>query len=147
MDGPTFTAGNEGFIPVAKPDAQGKWVYGIGRDIPAPSDPSNPPTCTPDEAETWFAGTDYPNAVSWAARDVGPQWDGLSDVRKAALSDMAFEMGESGLAEFRSMLLNVRMGYWVSAMTAALQSRWATQVSTRSDKVAHMIGSGAWPAA
>lgn len=143
MTGMEFTRGCEGLVLVAKPDAKGAWVIGIGRDIPAPEAGQSPPTCTEAEAEAWFK-QDYGSATLAAERDLGEAWDGLDEVRRAALTDMAFEMGEAGLAGFHKFLLNVRAGLWFAAEQAGLDSAYAREVSVRADRVLRMIGTGVW---
>lgn len=141
--GAEFTRAQEGFTPVAKPDAKGAWVVGHGHDIP----PSPGLTWTLAEADHQFYFVDYPRAQAQAAEDVGPSWASIDEVRQGSLCDMAFEMGGAGLAEFDDTLAAVRVDDWNKARTAILQSRYATEVSTRADAVAEMLGTGVAPPA
>lgn len=135
---------HEGCLLVAKPDAKSEWVIGIGHDIPAPADPTNPPTCTQEEADAWFS-EDMALARQRAATDAGEAWATLDPVRQAALVDMAFELGGAGLAGFEDMLVAVEASDWSEAKHQALNSKWARQVPTRAAMDATMILTGTWP--
>lgn len=74
-----------------------------------------------------------------------PLYDGLDDVRKAVLCDMAFNMGVGGVLEFHNMLLAIKNKDYRSAAIAMLNSNWAKQVSkNRSMKLFAMMETGEW---
>lgn len=140
MTGPEFTAANEGFRDLAYLDSEGKWTLGFGQHEGI--EPGM--TCTRVQAESWFALA-YGKATDQAQIDLGVRWLGLDEVRKAALVDMAYEMGGTGLAEFGHFLAAMRNENWRLAHDEGLASLWAKQVSTRSAKVCGMVLTGKWP--
>lgn len=69
----------------------------------------------------------------------------FSAPRQGAFTDMAFEMGETGLREFERMIAAAQIGEWQTAAAEALASDWAAQVPARAKQDATMIVSGEWP--
>ena len=141
MTGPDFTRRNEGCCLEAKPDAKGMWAIGWGHDIP----PSPGLTCTQEQADYWFQ-SDYDTATQGAAFDYGLGWRQLDAVRQAALIDMAYEMGRSGLGEFAHLLNALQACDYSEAYTECLNSTYAEEVSNRAHTVALMLKTGEWPA-
>jgi lysozyme len=88
-------------------------------------------------------------AESWAAADLGADaWAKLDVVRKAALTSVAYQMGQAGLGGFPKMLAAVRAGDWQRAHDEALNSEWARwQTPVRGLREANMLLTGQWPAA
>lgn len=83
-------------------------------------------------------------ALPWVAR--------LDDVRQRVLVDMAFNLGLQGLLEFKRTLKAVEEGRYQQAAGMMLESRWASQVGARAERLARMMLTGAdprelWPAA
>ena len=69
----------------------------------------------------------------------------LDPVRYAALVDMAFNLGVSGVLGFKHMWDYIEQGDWENAGLAALNSRWAAQVGFRAEEIAEMLLTGRWP--
>jgi lysozyme len=132
---------HEGLTLVAKPDAKGKWAYGYGHDIPAPS--GSPPSCTEAEAEVML-DADLALATHRAAADV-TTWISLDDVRRAVLIDMAYEIGGAGLAGFHNMLAALQDGHWQEATEQLIYSLLYKEVPTREAMNAQMLLTGQWP--
>jgi GH24 family phage-related lysozyme (muramidase) len=88
-------------------------------------------------------------AEGWAAADLGAEaWAKLDVVRRAALTSMAYQMGQTSLAGFPKMLAAVRVGDWQRAHDEALNSTWARwQTPARALREANMLLTGQWPAA
>ena len=143
MDGPTYTRLCEGFTHVAQPD-NGGHVVGYGFDFVngKPVQPGD--TITEDEAAAYFP-TPYGQAATAARVVVGPCFLGLDVVRKAALTDMTYELGAAGLAQFRHMIMAVNVEQWDTAATACLASVYAAQVPERAARTAYMLRTGLWP--
>lgn len=142
MDGRTFTAQNEGCKLVAYLDSLGKPTLGRGRHEGI----SLGMTCTQEQADDWFNNEDYPAAAGQAMVDVGmTAWYRLDDIRKAALTDMAFEMGETGLSKFVKMIQAVQLADWATASAEAKASLYDQQVPDRAHKVEYMLLNGQWP--
>lgn len=67
-----------------------------------------------------------------AARDNVSNFDGLSDNRQAALTDMAFNLGSEGLSKFKNTIDAVESGDFEKAAEEMADSQWAGQVGNRS---------------
>lgn len=133
---------HEGFTSPAKPDAKGKWVIGWGHDIPPPDGSL---TCTAEEADAWFS-TDVGLATARAVHDAPRSWASLNRPRRAALVDMAFEMGEAGLESFHDMLAAIEAEDWPEAARQGLASEWArTQAPARAKEDMEILLTGEWP--
>ncbi len=142
MDGKTYTALWEGLTLTAKPDAHGKWVIGRGHDIAPPSAPIK---WTLDEADAQYE-RDYASATANAQRVIGiPSWVTIDTIRQAALVDMAFELGASGLAEFSGMLGAVAQRNWQMAHDQCLASKYDSEVPERCTANASILLTGEWP--
>ncbi len=69
-------------------------------------------------------------------------FEGLSDGRKAALIEMAYQMGVDGLKQFHMMLAALWEHENEAAADAALDSKWAKQTPERAKRVSEMIRNG-----
>lgn len=70
------------------------------------------------------------------ARNLAPNFDVLTDDRKAVLVNMAFNLGPN-LGEFRDTLRAVKEGRWADAADSMLQSKWARQVGSRAIRLSY----------
>ncbi|WP_142847222.1 glycoside hydrolase family protein [Telmatospirillum sp. J64-1] len=80
-----------------------------------------------------------------AIAEVHRRWpwaERMSDVRRQALYDMAYNMGVPTLAQFRKMLGAMEAGDYARAAAEALDSLWARQVGQRARRIAQMIREG-----
>lgn len=71
-------------------------------------------------------------------------WTELSDVRKAVLVDMCFNMGIGSLLKFKKFLAALKDGDYQLAASEMLDSRWSKQVGKRSERLAQMMVSNEW---
>ncbi len=76
------------------------------------------------------------------ARFLFPAFDSLSDNRKAALINMSFNMGRARLSAFHNMIEAVNHDDFAEAADQMLQSRWATQVGNRAQRLAKLMREG-----
>lgn len=142
MDGQTFTKQNEGCRLSAYEDTLGNWTIGYGHTGPEVTDGL---IWTQAECETAFED-DYQQAITRAHDDVGNIcWVSLNETRQAALTDMAFEMGGKGLAQFKAMIGYLTHNDFQAASAAALNSKWANEVPVRAKRVALILETGEWP--
>lgn len=74
-----------------------------------------------------------------------PWVDELDDVRRAAMLDLAFNLGVAGLLKFTRTLEYVKAREYALARKALLQSRYATQVGKRARRIGRMLSTGQWP--
>lgn len=71
-----------------------------------------------------------------------PWWKKLNAPRQAALANMAFNLGISGLLRFTHMLNALQSGDWITARDQALNSLWAKQVGARAHRIARQFQTG-----
>jgi lysozyme len=64
--------------------------------------------------------------------------------REWVLVNMAFNMGISGLLEFRQMLEAYRAGDYAKAAQEMLNSKWETQVGDRAHRLSRQMETGEW---
>lgn len=104
---------------------------------------SNFPVASPAQVEAWFAA-DYATAVQECQQVFGPAWDTFNSARQAAFIDMAFEMGEHGLANFHGMIAATKINDWAKAGVEAEDSLWDRQVPHRASHDVALIQTGDW---
>ena len=68
-----------------------------------------------------------------------PVFEKLSDNRKIVLTDMCFNLGYSGLCQFKNMLRALDEDRFADAADAMLASKWAKQVGNRALKLHEMM--------
>ena len=68
----------------------------------------------------------------------------LSDVRKAVLLNMSFQLGVAGLMGFKNTLAKIEAGDYEGASNSMLQSKWATQTPARAKRMAEQMRAGTW---
>ena len=66
----------------------------------------------------------------------------LSETRQRALTNMAFNLGINGLLGFKNTIVLLQTGKFDDAAKALLNSKWATQVGNRANRIALMIKEG-----
>jgi lysozyme len=110
-------------------DTVGVPTIGIGRNLEDPG-------LSDDEIEYLFAN-DMQRAHETAS--AYSYWDTLTDTRKAALIDMAFQLGPSRLAGFVNMHRALALGDYVRAAIECFDSLYAKQVPDRANEIASMI--------
>ena len=73
---------------------------------------------------------------------VHPCFKDLDAVRQLILMDMAFNMGVPRLCKFKKMWAAIHEDDFSTAAKEMMDSRWATQVKSRADKLANMMHNG-----
>jgi lysozyme len=116
-------------------DSVGKVTIGVGRNLTDVG-------ISQDEADTLLQH-DIVN-TSQALRVNLPWTEALDDVRRAALVNMAFNLGIHGLLGFKHFLEDVQSGKWQDAASEMLSSKWAEQVGARAHRLAQQIETGEW---
>lgn len=75
-----------------------------------------------------------------------PRWEALGAARQAALLDMHFALGASGIREFHQTLTALLNQQWDDAAAALLASKWAKdEAPTRAQEDAQIIREGVFP--
>lgn len=71
-----------------------------------------------------------------ACRKIFPDFDSISGPRKAVLANMAFNLGETRLRSFKKMVAAVVAKDYKQASLEMLNSKWASQVKQRANRLA-----------
>nr|4U14_A Chain A, Muscarinic acetylcholine receptor M3,Endolysin,Muscarinic acetylcholine receptor M3 [synthetic construct] len=102
---------------------------------------------TKDEAEKLF-NQDVDAAVRGILRNakLKPVYDSLDAVRRCALINMVFQMGETGVAGFTNSLRMLQQKRWDEAAVNLAKSRWYNQCPNRAKRVITTFRTGTWDA-
>lgn len=114
-------------------DTVGKLTVGIGRNL--------------DDV-----GISNAEAMALLANDIAnvsakldanlPWWRNMTDARQQALSNMTFNMGIGTVLTFKQTLGLMQSGMYAAAADAMLQSKWASQVGARAQRIAMQMRNG-----
>ena len=137
-----YTKLNEGLRLACYIDSRGVPTIGYGCTGPGIIPGA---TWTQEQADSQFAER-YSQAQAAAQVALGlGAWSQLDEVRQAALTDMAFQLGGAGLRRFQQMLAAVRASAWQMAHDECLESAYAKQTPARCFRTAQMLLTGNWP--
>lgn len=115
-------------------DTHGNITIGVGHNLTSKG-------ITPEVREMLLS-RDVDEAIS-VCRALIHNFDLLSDSRKEAFANMAFNMGFVRFSGFRKMIEAAEAGDFETAAAQALDSRWAHQVGEgRSGRIADKIREG-----
>ena len=127
---------HEGFVSHAYQDSRGFWTIGFGRLV----DQRLGGGITLDEGLVLLRN-DITKVEHEVARSFA-WFDGLDEIRRRVVLDMAFNLGLTKLLKFRNTLAAVGRGDWRAAADGMRASLWATQVGDRAERLARMMESG-----
>jgi len=120
---------HEGLRRTAYQDTEGYWTIGVGRLIDAQRGGGI------TEAEAMHL-LDNDIAKVCARLDTElPWWRTRPDSVQRGMANMAFQLGVSGLLDFKRMLACLQAGDYEGAKREALDSKWATQTPNRAAAV------------
>jgi lysozyme len=68
----------------------------------------------------------------------------LDEARRGVLCNMAFNLGIGGLLKFVKMLKHAEAHNWSAAAKEMRDSKWATQVGPRAERLAIQMETGTW---
>lgn len=114
-------------------DTVGKTTVGVGRNLTDKG-------LSPDEI-SYLLENDMRDAEA-DARSLLANFDRLSDVRKAVVCNMAFNLGLKRFAGFRNTLKAIDEGRYDDAARGMLASKWARQVKGRAVRLAEQMRKG-----
>jgi lysozyme len=113
-------------------DTVGKWTIGIGRNLD----------------DKGISRTEALMMVENDVTEVEQQlkqlacWSGLTELRQRVLAEMAFQLGNAGLLEFRKMFAAIESGDFDKAADEMLDSHWHQQTPGRAITLARMMQHG-----
>lgn len=119
-------------------DHLGYWTIGVGRLI----DERRGGGLTDDEIDYLLANDIARKTAEIEA--VLPWAKSLDEVRRAVLIAMAFQMGVTGMLQFKTALAHARLGDYKGAASSMLDSRWARQTPARAQRMAKQMETGQW---
>jgi lysozyme len=124
---------DEGYRQKPYRDTVGKLTIGVGRNLD---------DIGVNDAEiSLMLDNDIARAEAAAYRLV-PTFEDLSDVRKAVIVNMAFNLGERTLGGFHDTLQAIAEQRWEDAADHMLESHWASQVGARAQRLAQAMRDG-----
>jgi len=126
---------DEGVCEKPYRDTVGKLTAGVGRNM-------DDVGLRPEEIQLMLK-----NDVADAAYDLDtryPWWRTMTPARQNALANMCFNLGIVRLSGFKSMLAHLAKGQYDQAATEALNSKWATQVGDRAQRIAELFRKGVY---
>lgn len=116
-------------------DSVGKLTIGVGRNL-------DDVGISADEADI-FLQNDIQKATDSLLAQL-PWVTQLDEVRQAVLINMTFNMGLSGLLQFRNTLKMIQSGDYSGASKEMLNSVWAKQVGPRAQRLSLQLETGEW---
>ena len=120
-------------------DSEGYWTIGIGRLVDARVPGAG---LRPAEIDMLFENDVISRELELAK--LFPWVMKLDDARKAAVTNMSFQLGMPRFSGFKRMLAALRDERWAEAETHALDSLWARQTPKRAKRVARQLATGEW---
>ncbi len=115
-------------------DSVGKLTIGVGRNLDDVG--------ISEEEALSLLDHDIGNVLQGLERE--PVFHTLSELRRAVLTDMAFNLGLAGLKEFRLMYAALADADFERAAAEMLDSTWAGQVGRRAKRLAKMMAEDRW---
>lgn len=128
----TIIKRHEGYTKFPKPDAKNSIEIGYGTNLTLRG-------ISPGEAD-WLLMQDVNRLEGWLSSF--PFFDGLSANRKAALLDMAYDVGDEGIDQFGKMIGWLLHGDFEHAALEMLDSAWAREVPSRAQDDAQLMRQG-----
>jgi len=133
-------------------DSKGNLTIGIGFNLNRPdanarlknvgADPklirSGKAKLTEQQIDTLYK-EDLNKAKNSAKKLVSKTWSELPKGVQGVLTEMAFNLGEGGLAEFKNTLSYIEDKRFKLAAQSMLKSKWARQVGSRAKRLANII--------
>lgn len=71
-------------------------------------------------------------------------WQSIDEVRRGVIVCMAFQLGTTGVANFKKMGAALRIRDYNTAAMESLDSTWAKQTPARAQRMAKIMRTGLW---
>ena len=117
-------------------DHLGYPTFGIGHLVVEGDEEHGKPVGTPvseDRVNAVFE-SDVQKFVS-ESKKVFPNLDDLPEEAQQVIVNMCFNMGDPRLSKFKKFIAAVNDGNWSTAAVEMMDSRWATQVGKRAERL------------
>ena len=124
---------DEGVRLMPYKDSVGKLTIGVGRNLTDDG-------ISEDEMELLLKND--VNHAGVTAAFLFNFTDEISDARKAALCNLAFNLGEKTLSTFKTFIDFVLARNWPAAADDLIQTRYATEVGPRAQRICNTLRSG-----
>lgn len=123
---------HEGFRGQMYKCSEGYWTIGYGLNLEADG-------ITKEEAEIILVNRiirclDDLESFRW--------WEGLNDARKAAITNMRYQLGATGFRKFKKTLQYLELSLFAHAANEMLNSLWAKQTPNRAADISKIIRDG-----
>ena len=128
----------EGAESCAYQDSLGFWTIGVGRLID-----SRKGGGLSNEEIDMLLDNDIKRNYEAVLKAL-PWMEKLSDQSQAVLIEMAFQMGVSGLLQFKRTLGSIEDGQYGEAAVEMLESKWAKQTPKRAYRMALQMETDEW---
>ena len=115
-------------------DTVGKLTIGVGRNL-------DDVGISEDEA-LYLLNNDIKKAKEDVKKVFGEMFYELDSIRQAVLIDMMFNLGLPRFLTFRKFIQAVKEKDFKKASIEMLNSRWATQVKKRAERLSYMMRTG-----
>jgi lysozyme len=122
----------------AYPDSEGYWTIGVGRLI----DQRKGGGISHEEA-MYLLANDISSVRSKLMEQL-PWIADLDEARQGVLENMCYNLGIHGLLGFKNTLSLIQNGHYAAAAAAMLDSKWATQVGARAQRLSQQMEKGIW---
>lgn len=129
---------DEGVVPHAYKDSLGYLTIGVGFLIDKKKGGR-----LPDEVCDYWLNYEIREKRKELIANL-PWFTTLSQARQGVLLNMAFNLGTTGLLNFKETLALVESGKYSDAAKEMLNSRWANQVGKRADRLSRQMQTGQW---
>ncbi len=131
-EGEKLTVYDDGTGRAVKPGmtTQGHLTIGVGRALDVNG-------ITPTESR-YLLSNDIDRTLEGLRASLA-WFDTLSDVRQRVLCNMGFNLGVNGLLQFHDLMRYCEEQRWSLAADAMMDSKWATQVGERAERLEAMM--------
>jgi GH24 family phage-related lysozyme (muramidase)/uncharacterized protein (DUF2345 family) len=132
---------HEGYRTTVYPDSLSNPTAGIGHLLRT-NEIAQYPVGSPisaEQIEIWYE-QDVATAIKIAQDLIGDAWSSLSDIRKRAVCDLAYNLGRPRLSKFTKFICGMQLRNYHVAVLELRNSLWFTQVGQRGVDIIVMVG-------
>ena len=135
---------SEGFRNKIYQDTEGFDTIGWGHKVVPTDNFVADKEYTEEELQTVF-DKDLSRAIAQAKQLMSQNdIDNLPETAQHVLSEMCFQLGQSGVSKFKNMWKALQESNFIGASYEMLDSRWANQVGKRAVRLSEAMKNGEW---